>query len=66
VISSVSRVDDEIALATMTAYHRALSAGARPAEALALAGVHAGPADATAAGAAHDGPLAPFVCFGAG
>ena len=38
VISSVSRVDDETALAIMTAYHRALSAGARPAEALALAG----------------------------
>jgi len=66
VISSVSRVDDEIALATMTAYHRALSAGARPAEALALAGVRAGPADAPAAGVASDAPLAPFVCFGAG
>ena len=57
VISSVSRVDDETALAIMTAYHRALSAGARPAEALALAGTHAGPAGA---------PLTPFVCFGAG
>jgi hypothetical protein len=31
VISSVSRVDDETALATMTAYHRALSTGLRPA-----------------------------------
>jgi tetratricopeptide (TPR) repeat protein len=61
VISSVSRVDDEIALATMTAYHRALSAGARPAEALALAGTHADPA-----GVALDATLAPFVCFGAG
>ena len=37
VISSVSRVDDETALAIMTAYHRALSAGSRPAEALAQA-----------------------------
>jgi tetratricopeptide (TPR) repeat protein len=53
VISSVSRVDDETALAIMTAYHRALSAGARPAEALAQAGT-------------TDAPLTPFVCFGAG
>ena len=66
VISSVSRVDDETALATMTAYHRALSAGARPAEALALAGAHPGPAGAAAADVALDAPLAPFVCFGAG
>jgi tetratricopeptide (TPR) repeat protein len=66
VISSVSRVDDEIALATMTAYHRALSAGARPAEALALAGAHAAPAGVASAGVAPDAPLAPFVCFGAG
>lgn len=51
VISSVSRVDDDTALGVMTAYHRALSAGARPAEALALAA---------------DGRLTPFVCFGAG
>jgi tetratricopeptide (TPR) repeat protein len=65
VISSVSRVDDEIALATMTAYHRALSAGARPAEALALAGAHAGPAGVAPAPTALD-PIAPFVCFGAG
>jgi hypothetical protein len=36
----------------MTAYHRALRKGLRPAEAL---------ADASAAA-----PLAPFVCFGAG
>ncbi len=56
VISSVSRVDDETALSLMTAYHRALSAGCRPAEALALA----------AAGPAADAPLTPFVCFGAG
>jgi tetratricopeptide (TPR) repeat protein len=66
VISSVSRVDDEIALAIMTAYHRALSAGARPAEALALAGAHPGPAGVAPSAVALDAPLAPFVCFGAG
>jgi CHAT domain len=55
VISSVSRVTDEVAFDLMTAYHRALATGARPARALALA--------ATAAGA---DPLTPFVCFGAG
>jgi tetratricopeptide (TPR) repeat protein len=66
VISSVSRVDDETALATMTAYHRALSAGARPAEALALAGAHLDPAGVAPAAVALDAPLAPFVCFGAG
>jgi hypothetical protein len=52
VISSVSRVADEVAFGVMTAYHRELSAGARPARALALA--------------ATDEPLTPFVCFGAG
>jgi hypothetical protein len=36
----------------MTGYHRALRAGARPAEAL--------------AGAALAEPLSPFVCFGSG
>jgi tetratricopeptide (TPR) repeat protein len=51
VISSVCRVADDSALGVMTAYHRALSAGARPAEALALAA---------------DERLTPFVCFGAG
>ena len=61
VISSVSRVADDTALAIMTAYHRALSAGSRPAEALALATVHATPTDE-----APDTPLTPFVCFGAG
>ena len=66
VISSVSRVDDETALAIMTAYHRALSAGARPAEALALAGAHPGPAGVAPGAVALDAPLAPFVCFGAG
>ncbi len=53
VISSVSRVADDTALGIMTAFHSALRAGARPAEALALA-------------APADDPLTPFVCFGAG
>lgn len=57
VISSVSRVADDTALGIMTAYHRALSAGARPAEALAVAAVP---------GEAGGEPLTPFVCFGAG
>jgi tetratricopeptide (TPR) repeat protein len=61
VISSVSRVADETALGIMTAYHRALSAGSRPAEALALAAVHEAPV-----GEATDALLTPFVCFGAG
>ncbi|HEY5986708.1 MAG TPA: CHAT domain-containing protein [Streptosporangiaceae bacterium] len=52
VISSVTRVADNTAVGTMNAYHRALSAGARPAEAL---------AEATAAE-----PFSPFVCFGSG
>jgi tetratricopeptide (TPR) repeat protein len=52
VISSVARVADEAAVGVMTAYHQGLTAGARPAEALA------------AAVAAE--PLSPFVCFGAG
>jgi tetratricopeptide (TPR) repeat protein len=52
VISSVTRVADDGAVSIMTAYHRALAAGARPAEALARAG------------AAE--PLTPFVCFGSG
>jgi CHAT domain len=56
VISSVSRVTDEVAFDLMTAYHRALATGARPARALALA----------ATAAAADEPLTPFVCFGAG
>jgi CHAT domain-containing protein len=72
VISSVSRVDDETALAIMTAYHRALSAGARPAEALAQAGGQPSSDDdgmrddAGPAGLAMDAALTPFVCFGAG
>ena len=51
--------------------HRALSAGARPAEALARAAGRpgrdddAGPDDAGQAGLAPDAALTPFVCFGA-
>jgi len=52
VIASVTRVADETAVRLMTAYHRALAAGARPARAL--------------ADAAQAEPLSPFVCFGAG
>jgi tetratricopeptide (TPR) repeat protein len=52
VISSVARVADDHAMGMMAAYHRALSAGARPAEAL--------------ADAARTEPFSPFVCFGAG
>jgi CHAT domain-containing protein len=52
VISSVIRVADDAAVEVMTAYHRALRAGARPAAALAAAAVTE--------------PLTPFVCFGAG
>jgi hypothetical protein len=52
VISSIARVADEAAVGVMTAYHQRLTAGARPAEALAQA----------AAGE----PFSPFVCFGAG
>lgn len=52
VISSVTRVADEAAVGVMTAYHRALWAGTRPAEALAIA--------------SEAEPFSPFVCFGAG
>jgi tetratricopeptide (TPR) repeat protein len=52
VIASVTRVPDDDAVGVMTAYHRALAAGTRPAEALAAA--------ATAE------PLSSFVCFGSG
>ncbi len=52
VISSVTRVPDDAAVGVMTGYHRALAAGARPAEAL--------------AGAALAEPLSTFVCFGSG
>jgi tetratricopeptide (TPR) repeat protein len=52
VISSVTRVDDDAALGTMTAYHRLLAAGDGPAEALAQA--------------ALTEQFSPFVCFGDG
>jgi CHAT domain-containing protein len=52
VVSSLSRVGDEAAVALMTAYHRGLVGGAEPAQALAAAG--------------GDAPPLPFVCLGAG
>jgi hypothetical protein len=52
VVSSVTRVADDAAVGVMTAYHRALRAGARPAEALAAA--------------SETEEFSPFVCFGAG
>ena len=52
VTSSVTRVGDDDAVGMMTAYHRLLAAGTRPAEALARA-------TATE-------PFSPFVCFGGG
>ena len=52
VTASVTRVGDEAAVGTMTAYHRLLATGTRPAEALAAA-------------TAGD-PFSPFVCFGGG
>ncbi len=52
VTSSVTRVADDAAVGTMTAYHRLLAAGTRPAEAL--------------AGATATEPFSPFVCFGGG
>jgi tetratricopeptide (TPR) repeat protein len=52
VISSVARVADDAAVGIMTAYHQRLTAGARPARAL---------AEAAAAE-----PFSPFVCFGSG
>ena len=52
VTSSVTRVGDDDAVGTMTAYHRLLASGNRPAEAL--------------AGATADEPFSPFVCFGGG
>jgi hypothetical protein len=52
VISSVTRVPDAAAVAVMTAYHRALTTGARPAEALATAALAE--------------PCTPFTCFGSG
>jgi tetratricopeptide (TPR) repeat protein len=52
VTASVTRVGDDAAVAMMTAYHRLLAAGTRPAEAL---------AEATA-----KEQFSPFVCFGGG
>jgi hypothetical protein len=52
VISSVARVADDATARVMTAYHRGLAAGARPAAAL--------------ANAALIEPRSPFVCFGCG
>jgi CHAT domain-containing protein/tetratricopeptide (TPR) repeat protein len=52
VTASVTRVGDDDAVGMMTAYHRLLAAGTRPAEAL---------AEATATE-----PFSPFVCFGGG
>jgi hypothetical protein len=52
VTASVTRVGDEAAVGTMTAYHRLLAAGRRPAEALAAA--------------TASEQLSPFVCFGGG
>jgi tetratricopeptide (TPR) repeat protein len=52
VISSVTRVADEAAVGVMTAYHRLLAAGSRPAAALAEA--------------ARTEQFSPFVCFGSG
>ncbi len=52
VTASVTRVGDAAAVGTMTAYHRLLAAGTRPAEALAAA--------------TADEPFSPFVCFGGG
>ena len=57
VISSVTRVADEVAFGLMTAYHQILSTGTRPATALALA---------TTSVATSGAPVTPFVCFGAG
>lgn len=52
VVSSVTRVADDAAVGVMTAYHRALRSGARPAEALAAA--------------SETEAFSPFVCFGSG
>ena len=52
VIASVARVADDASVRLMTAYHRALQAGDRPAEALARAALAE--------------PLSPFICFGSG
>jgi tetratricopeptide (TPR) repeat protein len=50
VVSSASRVADDVSITVMSAYHRALASGAPPARAL--------------ADAAASEPLVPFICFG--
>jgi CHAT domain-containing protein len=50
VVSSVSRVADDVAIRVMSDYHRALAHGVDPPQAL--------------ADAAATEPLTPFVCFG--
>lgn len=52
VVSSVAKVDDDIACAVMTRYHEGLGAGRTPAEALAAAAEGAGPVPFVAYGAA--------------
>jgi CHAT domain-containing protein len=52
VVASVARVADDTAMATMTGFHRAITAGISPAAALATA--------------LHGETAAGFVCFGAG
>ena len=50
VVSSASRVADDVAIKVMSTYHRALASGVQPARAL--------------ADAAASEPLVSFVCFG--
>lgn len=57
VIAGTARISDQVAAATMGAYHRRLAAGDRPASALATA--------VAEVARATDDP-APFTCFGAG
>ena len=52
VVSSVARVPDDVVVAVMKEYHKAIVAGTEPAHALALA--------------SEREPLVPLVCFGAG
>jgi CHAT domain-containing protein len=52
VVSSVARIPDDVVVAVMKEYHRAIVAGSEPAQALALA--------------SEVKPLVPLVCFGAG
>lgn len=57
VVAGTARISDRAAAATMTAYHRRLAAGDRPAQAL---------ADAVAQVATTTDDPTPFTCFGAG